>query len=832
MRHKWIFVVLWLPLLAAGANSRYIVELSGDPVATHVAKESKRTGKKVAIDSEVARTRRKDLDQEQKQARTALKDLGVEVLDSTQTTSNTLIVSMPDSLVDKVAALPGVKRVHKARPVKMNLDHALPLHHVPQAWAATGGMGAAGMGVKIGMIDTGIDIKQPGMQDSTLQVPDGFPKVNTDSDTAFTNSKVIVARNYAKLFDPSDITAQDGNGHGTGTAMAAAGAPNTGPFGTIVGVAPKAWLGAYKALGASGGGSSAAILKAIDDAVADGMDVINLSLNQQIPQPIASDPVIAALETAAAAGVIITSSAGNGASALSNGFDPSTVDSAGAAPSAITVGAIYNDRFLAPGSVSVGDGPLIGALTGDEDTADTPAVTGPLFDVATLDQAGDACLPFPTGSMTGKIAFIIRSEATGGCTFETKLNDVARAGAIAALMYNVADRDPPQGGFAAGAATLPALFLLNGDGVAIKKQLAANPSLTATLTFQVAAIPFTQNGVTDFSSEGPNLDLSIKPDLVAVGTDIYTATELTVSNNDLYDPSGYQVELDGTSYSAPLVAGAAAVVKSVRPGLTAAQYRSLIINTADAVIKDDQTIAGVQQAGAGKLNLQTAVTATFAVGPTNLSFLTGGPNPNLSKTLTISNVGAAAESYSLAVVPRNPRASAPALGSSTLTIQPGQSATVPVTFTASGLAPGPYEGFVTIAGSISGVQERVPYWYAVPSSVPATITPMLVTTWDDNNTARRGSRLNDAILFRVQDVSGLILPGVQPTVTAISGGGSVISMVSVDPDIAGCDPTDPNELCFTGGFDVSVRLGAVAGPNIFEITVGNVAPFDIEIDGN
>jgi hypothetical protein len=57
-------------------------------------------------------------------------------------------------------------------------------------------------------------------------------------------------------------------------------------------------------------------------------------------------------------------------------------------------------------------------------------------------------------------------------------------------------------------------------------------------------------------------------------------------------------------------------------------------------------------------------------------------------------------------------------------------------------------------------------------------------------------------------------------------------MVSVDPDIAGCDPTDPNQLCFTGGFDVSVRLGAVAGPNIFEIKVGNVAPFDIEIDGN
>jgi hypothetical protein len=173
-------------------------------------------------------------------------------------------------------------------------------------------------------------------------------------------------------------------------------------------------------------------------------------------------------------------------------------------------------------------------------------------------------------------------------------------------------------------------------------------------------------------------------------------------------------------------------------------------------------------------------------------------------------------------------------------VQPGQSATVPVTFNASGLAPGSYEGFVTIRGSISGVQERVPYWYAVPSDVPATITPMLVATWDDNSTARRGSRLNDAILFRIQDASGLILPSVKPTVTVVSGGkpctdvttcGSVISMISVDPDIAGCDPTDRTQLCFTGGFDVSVRLGPKAGPNIFEITVGNLPPFDIEIDG-
>src|SRR5436309_2117588 len=172
MKYKYILVALFLPLLALSANPRYIVELTGDPVATHVSKETKRTGKKVAMDSDVARARRSDIEQEQKQARMALKDLGVEILDSTQTTSNTLIVSMPDNLVDKVAALPGVKRVHKSRPVKMNLDHALPLHKVPQAWAASGGVAPAGKGVKLRRIDPGIDITNPSPQHPTLQVRD------------------------------------------------------------------------------------------------------------------------------------------------------------------------------------------------------------------------------------------------------------------------------------------------------------------------------------------------------------------------------------------------------------------------------------------------------------------------------------------------------------------------------------------------------------------------------------------------------------------------------------------------------------------------------------
>src|SRR5260370_38721029 len=190
-----------MPLISAGVDlHRYMVELTGPSVAEHVASEGKRTGKRVALESETAKTRRQQLRDEQKQVQTALEGLGVTVLDRTETVSNTLIVDMPDDLVDQVAALPGVKRVRKARPIRINLDHALPLHKVPEAWAAIGGMTNAGKGIKIGMIDTGIDITHPGMQDSTLQTPAGFPKVNADSDVASTNSKVIIARSYASLF--------------------------------------------------------------------------------------------------------------------------------------------------------------------------------------------------------------------------------------------------------------------------------------------------------------------------------------------------------------------------------------------------------------------------------------------------------------------------------------------------------------------------------------------------------------------------------------------------------------------------------------------------------
>ena len=119
------------------------------------------------------------------------------------------------------------------------------------------------------------------------------------------------------------------------------------------------------------------------------------------------------------------------------------------------------------------------------------------------------------------------------------------------------------------------------DGIAIKQSLPGAAS--ATLDFSLHPTYTSPDGLTDFSAMGPNPDGAIKPDLVAVGANMYTAAQKLDPDGDLYDPSGYGV-FDGTSFSTPLVSGAVALVKAARPGLTAAQYRSLVINNAGSNI--------------------------------------------------------------------------------------------------------------------------------------------------------------------------------------------------------------------------------------------------------
>jgi subtilisin family serine protease len=777
-----ILLLAFAPFLSAGpVPGKYIVELRGEPAALRGVRPA----------SAVGQARRARVREEQRQARQRIEARQARVLDAVDTVANAMFVECPEAAVAELAAQPGVKRVVPMRRFRLLLDRAALLHKVNEAWNRIGNEGA-GAGVKIAIIDTGIDSAHAGFQDPSMTAPDGFPRANEAGDLTYTSGKVIVARSYVNLLeyrDP-DYSARDRVGHGTALAMIAAGRRTEAPHGVLEGVAPRAYLGNYKVFGTPGYNDTttdAAILKAIDDAVADGMDVINLSLGDDFAPRLADDIDVQAVERAVQAGVIVVAAAGN------NGPDMNTISSPATAPSAIAVGAVTNDRTLAASVELQGGTPQL-AVTGSGPLPAAP-ITASLTDVASLDTNGLACVTLPAGSLSGHVALILR----GTCTFESKLDNAQRAGAVAALVYAAVEAPEPFV-MGVGQATLPAQMISHEAGLRLKE----SKDGVVTLRFTVSAVPRTAGRITDFTAIGPGVDLGIKPDLAAVGGDMYTATQTLDSRGDMYDASGF-VLVDGTSFSAPLVAGAAAVVKSARPGLTVEQYRSLLIHGAARL---ESTL---QESGAGMLDVDAALRNTATAAPVSLSFGAGGGDVQFSRTLKVTNTGANAEAFTVTVTPKRDVA-APQAPAGTGEVAPGATVEVPVEWSASGLTAGTYEGFVTVQGLVSGTTIQVPYWYAVTSNEPARITVLSTTA-----SGRRGATVRDAVLIRVTDAAGVIVPNVVPRVTVVSGGGAFQGAASYDRESPGV-------------LGLSFTLGAGAGVNVFRVEAGG-ASREITITG-
>jgi len=442
------------------------------------------------------------------------------------------------------------------------------------------------------------------------------------------------------------------------------------------------------------------------------------------------------------------------------------------------------------------------AINGSGAAPENP-LTAPIADVSKLDGgSGLACGSLPAESLRNHVALILR----GTCNFEVKLNNAQRAGAVAALVY-ATEASPTPIGMSVGLASLPAQMVSHADGLAIQQNLAANGSAFATMRFLLGPVT---NGVirrAGFSSAGPNVDLGLKPELMAIGSSVYTATQTLDQRGDMYSADGF-IQVNGTSFSAPLVAGAAALLKSARPGLTVDQYRSLLINTAGTA--DDVT---VQQSGAGILDMTAALQSSVTAFPAVLGLGAGGADPDLRRTVTITNVGTAPETYFLTAASTTPGApAAPALSANTVELGPGGSAEVAVQFQGASLPAGAYEGFLLIQSTSTGATARVPYWYAVRSDRAAAITIL-----NSVSQGRRGSSQRDAFLFRVTDAAGVPLNNVAPDVTVVSGGGSVRRLVSYDNEIPGL-------------FGIDVQLGLTAGPNVFRIQAGDIVT-EISIQG-
>ncbi len=780
-------------LSGAIVPGHYVVEMATPSVSARMLPR--------ALSSRAARSRlgeaaavahRARIHGEQRQLRSRLQQRGARVLGSVNTVANAMFVELLDGdALAQLAALPGVKRVLPMREFHRVMDRAVLTHKIADAWAQSGG-DRAGAGVKIGIIDTGVEVSHASFQDPSLKAPEGFPRVNTDDDLVNTSGKVIVARSYVSLLprlDP-DNSARDRVGHGTALASIVAGIRTAGPLATITGVAPKAWIGSYKIFGSPGindGASEGAILKAVEDAVADGMDVINISFGSDFAPRLDDDLEVQAIESASRAGVVVVVSAGN------NGPGLNTLGSPGTAPSAITVGAVNNARTFACNAEVPGLG-FFPAVPGGGPLPAAP-VTAPLVDVAPLDGDGLACNPFPADSLKGAIAFIAR----GICTFESKLDNAQKAGAVAALVFSTSvSPDPFTMGV--GAATLPAAMVSHAVGLVIKEFLAPGGRV-GTISFTPGPVPLPANLRSSFSAAGPNVDNGIKPDLVATGADVYTATQTLDRQGDMYSDDGFTL-IDGTSFSAPIVAGAVALIKGARPGLTVDQYRSLIINNTADAYTGSGGLAGLQLTGSGTLDALAALNAAVTATPPSVSFGSGGADPRVRRSLQLTNLGTAEDRFFIDAAPRTGSAG-PVVDA--VTIAAGATVDAPVTWNADGLATGTHEGFLMVRSAASGKTARVPYWYSVASGSPASITVL-----DADTSGRAGSRLRRAIAFRVLDSSGVNLVAAEPVVTVVTGDGSV-GLISLEDSF------------YPGVFTVTLVLGPARGPNTFQIQAGEAS---------
>jgi len=407
--------------------------------------------------------------------------------------------------------------------------------------------------------------------------------------------------------------------------------------------------------------------------------------------------------------------------------------------------------------VSVAGGVPFLALAGNG-----PAPSGPIsttvFDVTSVDSTGTACSPLPAGKATGQIALILR----GVCSFETKINSAQSGGAIGVIIY-AAPAAPAPIFMNVGAATLPAVMVSNSDGVAIKAKVAASPSSTVTIVFDGVAYPQNPNLLAGFTSRGPNWDFTIKPDLTVVGTNVYTAAQSVDPQGGIYSKDGY-VSVSGTSFSSPITAGAAAVLRAARPGLSVDQYRSLLINGAQPLLRGDGSPERVQQTGTGILNLDNALQNTVTAFPTSLTFgigsgVLGGAATGDLNQLTLTNVGKATDTFRLSAIEYDsapdPQFSvipgdASPTSTLSLSIDPGQSKTVYIYWTTGRrLTPDEYQGQILILPTKTSGAALVPYWYGVPTGVPRGLVGII----SPPTQARVGSTQN--LFLRIVDDIGV-----------------------------------------------------------------------------
>jgi hypothetical protein len=445
----------------------------------------------------------------------------------------------------------------------------------------------------IGVVDSGIRPESPSFSATPAAFPDGtgvhpfggilfrgICQTGEQFEASDCSNKLVGARFYHAGFGTAEelkatipyeyVSPLDVDGHGTHTASTAGGnwgvpvEVNGGLLGHISGMAPRARVAAYKACWGFGedgeaGCFSIDTVAAIDQAVADGVDVINYSISGTNTNFL--DPVEVAFLFAADAGVFVAASAGNDGPGASTVAHPS--------PWVATVAAGTHDRVF-EGTITLGNGQTYeGASLQNTGTPSLPMVYSGAIPAEGATVA-DAALCFPgtidPAQAAGKMVVCDR----GVSPRVEKSQVVADAGGLAMVLVNVTPNT-----INADIHAVPSIHVDDVAGAEIKEYVATDPAPTGSLSPGVRGIDPSAPQIASFSSRGP-LNASgdvLKPDITAPGVDVLAA----------YSPDhgGRSFDfLSGTSMSSPHIAGIAAVIMSAHRSWSPAMVRSALMTTA------------------------------------------------------------------------------------------------------------------------------------------------------------------------------------------------------------------------------------------------------------
>jgi subtilisin family serine protease len=616
-----------------------VVRLSDPPLTVAVGPNAKQAGITMTAAQQQAYVAQ--LKQKQDSTMSQMTTLGGVDLGRLRLATNAIIVDIPAAQLTALSKIPGVVAV---RPV---VDSQIALSETVQYVGGTTvhNNGFTGAGVRVAMLDTGVDYTHIELGGSGLLADYAAAKAaasTTAPANLFPNSRIIGGFDFVgETWNGSTVTTLtpdpnpiDANGHGTLTADT---------MGGLSGMAPNTQIYSVKVCSAVASACSGiAILEGIEFALDptnsgtlnNAVDVISMSIGEDFGQR--EDESSQMFSNAVQFGVVAVVSAGN------SGNVPYIVGSASTTPEVISTAATQAvDAFGIPLVITAP--PSIAGTYGNTATVSwAPVGAGVAGNIVYVGRGcpGDTLLANPTGL----IALVDR----GTCAISLKVDNVVSAGAVGVLVGLVAPGDAVTFSFGGGTNFAPTLVITQSIANTIKTAL---PNGTVTANINPNNAISVAGSMATFSSRGPNYSYNmIKPDMAAPGT---------VTGAAVGTGTGSTTE-SGTSFSCPLTAGAAALILSQHRGLSSQEVKALLMgNTEPNVTQNPLTMPGVLApitwAGAGELRVDRAAASTTAVwdasAPYSVSLSFGtyrlNANARFSKKVVVRNYSSSPRTYTI-----------------------------------------------------------------------------------------------------------------------------------------------------------------------------------------